>query len=121
MITIDSKYLFNKISEKIMDWAEQYPGIGAVVGATSPEELEQITKELHDVPLLIPGVGSQGGSASEVVSILKQNNYNLSIVRVNSSSSLTHPWHKRGERAPKNWLEVCLSSISSLMRELNVN
>ena len=45
------------------------------------------------VPLLIPGVGGQGGKANEVVAILRNVVYDLSIVRINSSSGLTHPWY----------------------------
>lgn len=35
--------------------------IGLVVGATHPEELETILPSALDMPLLIPGVGAQGG------------------------------------------------------------
>lgn len=41
--------------------------IGLVVGATFPEELEQIRKLAPRSPLLIPGVGKQGGDAATVV------------------------------------------------------
>ncbi len=41
--------------------------VGLVVGATFPEELEQIRKLAPRSPLLIPGVGKQGGDAATVV------------------------------------------------------
>lgn len=38
-----------------------------VVGATYPEELAQIRKAVGDIPILIPGIGKQGGSINEAV------------------------------------------------------
>ncbi len=42
--------------------------IGAVVGATHPEQLAQLRKLMPHVPLLIPGYGSQGGTSADVAS-----------------------------------------------------
>jgi orotidine-5'-phosphate decarboxylase len=38
-----------------------------VVGATYPEELKLIRQRYPDMPLLIPGVGAQGGELEAVV------------------------------------------------------
>jgi orotidine-5'-phosphate decarboxylase len=35
--------------------------VGLVVGATYPDELKEIRKLCPDMPLLIPGIGAQGG------------------------------------------------------------
>lgn len=40
--------------------------IGAVVGATHDEQLRQVRSVLPDMPLLVPGVGAQGGSLDAV-------------------------------------------------------
>lgn len=50
------------------DWAKGR--LGAVVGATHPEELARIRQAHPQLPLLIPGVGAQGGSATDVTRIL---------------------------------------------------
>ena len=47
---------------------EQDGGIGAVVGATYPEELAQLRALMPHVPLLIPGYGSQGGTSRDIAS-----------------------------------------------------
>lgn len=60
--------LYLAIAERVAAWAEEHEGIGAVVGATWPEELAEVRRVLgDDVPILVPGVGAQGGSAAEVV------------------------------------------------------
>ncbi|MBX3442782.1 MAG: orotidine-5'-phosphate decarboxylase [Planctomyces sp.] len=44
----------------------RYGSVGAVVGATYPEELAQLRALLPRSPLLVPGYGAQGGSGSDV-------------------------------------------------------
>ncbi|OYW17272.1 MAG: orotidine-5'-phosphate decarboxylase, partial [Planctomycetales bacterium 12-60-4] len=41
--------------------------VGAVVGATYPAELVELRERMPHVPLLIPGYGAQGGTASDVM------------------------------------------------------
>src|SRR6056297_3904157 len=41
--------------------------VGLVVGATQPEELEEIREIVPDIPFLVPGVGAQGGDAEAAV------------------------------------------------------
>jgi orotidine-5'-phosphate decarboxylase len=59
--------LFEMVAEKVSQW-NTYGNLGLVVGATYPEELKLIRQRLPDMPLLIPGVGAQGGELSKVVS-----------------------------------------------------
>ena len=42
---------------------EEFGSIGAVIGATYPEELSSLRKAMPHTPFLIPGYGSQGGGA----------------------------------------------------------
>ncbi|RKX91105.1 MAG: orotidine-5'-phosphate decarboxylase [Spirochaetes bacterium] len=107
------KPMFRIAAEYISRWAEQYPGTGAVTGATSLIELKEIADFYSEaaIPLLIPGVGSQGGSAQEVMGTLKKSAYNTDIVRINVSSAITHPWAKKGEKAPEDWKDVCVNSL----------
>jgi orotidine-5'-phosphate decarboxylase len=41
--------------------------VGLVVGATAPEELEEIREIVPELPFLVPGVGAQGGDAEAAV------------------------------------------------------
>lgn len=111
------KTLYITVAETIAKWHAQAPGIGAVVGATNLNELENIAKYFadKDIPMLIPGVGSQGGSAPEVMEKLKSTNYNLCLARINSSSGLTHPW-KKGP-APEDYLNQAMSKLEKLIKE----
>jgi len=61
------KPLYQFVAEKIKEW-NKTGCCGAVVGATYPDELKVIRGILgDDVPLLIPGVGKQGGDVEKTV------------------------------------------------------
>jgi orotidine-5'-phosphate decarboxylase len=52
--------LFEIVALKASQW-NVHGNIGLVVGATYPEELRLIRQSYPDMPLLIPGIGAQGG------------------------------------------------------------
>ena len=110
--------LYRRVADLIVKWNDAYSGVGAVVGATFPRELGELAAGFapHGVPLLIPGVGSQGGSGTDTLHVLRESGYDLRLARINSSSGLTHPW--KGSGAPDNWLEVLIDAFESLNREV---
>jgi orotidine-5'-phosphate decarboxylase len=61
------RMLFEIVAEKVSQW-NSYGNLGLVVGATYPEELKLIRQRYPEMPLLIPGVGAQGGDLAQVVS-----------------------------------------------------
>jgi len=59
-----------KLYEKVIDTARKWSSAAQlmfVVGATHPDRLKEIRERIPDHFLLIPGVGAQGGSISEVM------------------------------------------------------
>jgi len=113
----DLEPLYMAVARKIAQWSLTFEGIGAVVGATSLQELKQIAAYLgtYEVPLLIPGVGSQGASAQKTLHVLQSTLYPVQNARINSSSALTHPWKQAP--APENWLDLCIANIKNLCEE----
>ena len=65
----NGKYIYEQMGELVAKWGEDsvgkygYSEVGAVVGATHPEEAENLRKQLPHTFFLIPGYGAQGGSA----------------------------------------------------------
>jgi len=62
--------LYEAVARQIAVWEEQFDALGtcgAVTGATYPREIAAIRALLPNAPLLIPGVGEQGGSVIEAV------------------------------------------------------
>ncbi len=58
--------LFEIVALKASQW-NIHGNIGLVVGATYPEELRLIRNSHPDMPLLIPGIGAQGGDLAATV------------------------------------------------------
>ena len=52
--------LYEIVALKASRWNTNH-NVGLVVGATYPEELKNIRQAHPDLPMLIPGVGAQGG------------------------------------------------------------
>ena len=65
---VDGITLYMAVAQKINEWNKKGQ-CGAVVGATYPNELQQIRTMLEDsIPLLLPGIGKQGGDVEKTVS-----------------------------------------------------
>jgi orotidine-5'-phosphate decarboxylase len=58
--------LYEAVAFKARDWNAQN-NIGLVVGATYPDELKTVRQMCPEMPLLIPGIGAQGGDLSSTV------------------------------------------------------
>jgi len=82
--------LYMKVAAKIAALSSEEASFGAVAGATSPEGLVSLSRFFapKNIPLLLPGVGAQGGSVSETLSVLRASGYDIRLARVNSSSAI---------------------------------
>ena len=58
--------LFEIVADKVSQWNTNH-NLGLVVGATYPEELKSIRRSHPDIPILIPGIGAQGGDLALAV------------------------------------------------------
>jgi orotidine-5'-phosphate decarboxylase len=62
----DGLPLYEAVAQKAKEW-NTYGNIGLVVGATYPEELKKVRSICPEMPLLIPGIGAQGGDLASAV------------------------------------------------------
>lgn len=58
--------LYLKVAAQVRTWNAR-GNCGLVVGATRPDELRRVRTAAPDLPLLIPGLGAQGGDLREAV------------------------------------------------------
>ena len=62
--------LYRHVARKLLDWAEGHQGasgynlVGAVVGATYPDQLKELRAALPGILFLVPGYGTQGGTSA---------------------------------------------------------
>lgn len=83
-LKVGKKYLYEKIVETGLAWNSK-KNIGFVAGATRPKELRAIRKRGPDVPILIPGIGTQRGSLADAVRYGCDRNGELAIINASRS------------------------------------
>ncbi|WP_295860795.1 orotidine-5'-phosphate decarboxylase [uncultured Fibrobacter sp.] len=117
---------FYSVADKIVEWDDGRGYLGAVVGATHPEELEQITAycvaKKHEIPFLIPGVsipgvpGGQGGDAKTVLNAIANGGGKRKFHVLNSSSGLNFAWQRNN--TPANFANDCVDALERLADSL---
>jgi len=116
-LKVDGVSVYMKLAENIIEWYK--PGVGAVVGAIYLQELEEISKffveSKKEIPLLIPGVGSQGGGAGEVVDVLKKTKNDILIHRINSSSGINYAYMKSDT---SDYSKAAVDALDTLNKEI---
>ncbi|MCL2718882.1 MAG: orotidine-5'-phosphate decarboxylase [Lachnospiraceae bacterium] len=69
---VEERPLYELVAEKVVEWGIDHVGqygygyIGAVVGATYPEQGKRLREIMPKVFILVPGYGAQGGKASDL-------------------------------------------------------
>jgi orotidine-5'-phosphate decarboxylase len=87
--------LYEHIAQAVGAWNQENLGqcglgdVGAVVGATHPVELQRLRQLLPNVWFLVPGYGTQGGTAADVAGAFR--NDGLGAI-INSSRGITFPF-----------------------------
>jgi orotidine-5'-phosphate decarboxylase len=80
-----SSRLYELVARKIREW-DVSENLGAVVGATAPDELGRIRTILGpQVPILCPGVGAQGGDLEETLWEGRANRHGNILINVSRS------------------------------------
>jgi len=77
----DGSYLFQKVISTASKWNDK-KNIGFVFGATKIDELKENIKLFNGMPVLLPGVGAQGGSLEETVKCFEANNHQSYLINV---------------------------------------
>ncbi|MCB0730737.1 MAG: orotidine-5'-phosphate decarboxylase [Ignavibacteriae bacterium] len=80
----NGKYLYQEVIVKTNEWNQKSKNCGLVFGATNNEELKNNIDSFGNMPILLPGVGAQGGSLEDVIKIFysdKKNNFIINISR----------------------------------------
>jgi orotidine-5'-phosphate decarboxylase len=103
--------LFLHVAEAVAAWTREnlgacgYGDVGAVAGATYPAEMARLRQALPEAVFLVPGFGTQGGSAADTAPAFRADG--LGAV-VNSSRGILfayrpeeHDWEAAVERATR--------------------
>lgn len=62
----EERPLYLRVAEAATQW-NRHGNLMLVVGATQPSELERVRRLVGEMPLLVPGIGAQGGDLAAVL------------------------------------------------------
>lgn len=95
----DGKYIYEHMADLVKEWGSStigvngYSSVGAVVGATYPEQAEALRQRMPHTYFLVPGYGAQGGKAEDVAKSFNKDG--LGAI-VNASRSIMCAYMKNG-------------------------
>lgn len=93
------RYIYEHMADLVKQWGADligthgYSSVGAVVGATYPEQAEVLRKIMPHTYFLVPGYGAQGGKAEDVAKSFNRDG--LGAI-VNASRSIMCAYQKQG-------------------------
>ena len=93
------KHIYEVMGDLTVAWAGEHQGeygfnrVGAVTGATYPEQIKTLRAQLPHTFFLVPGYGAQGGTAEDVQYAFDENGRGAIV---NSSRGIMCAWKKTG-------------------------
>lgn len=122
--TSDGQPLYRHVAQVVEDLAQQtrgadpYGAVGAVVGATYPQEIVELRQAMPHTQFLVPGYGSQGGTAKDVAAAFDA--HGLGAV-INSSRGIIFA-HKRApysqKFSPAQWESAVGAATHEMIADL---
>lgn len=106
------------MARQVARWGEGRRGgcglsdVGAVVGATWPEEARRLRSLMPDAFFLVPGYGAQGGSAADALAGARPDGRGC---LVNSSRGIIGAWEKAGGQ---DWAGAARAALEAMNADL---
>jgi orotidine-5'-phosphate decarboxylase len=101
-LNADGKPIYQHVAQLVADKWNTNGQCGLVVGATFPDELAQVRRIVGDMPLLVPGIGAQGGDIQATVNAGRT--ANGTGMMINSSRAILYA--KRDEKTGEDFAQA---------------
>ncbi len=109
--------LYKRVIERSMEWGTPENTM-FVVGATRPDKLAEIRKYCPDNFFLVPGVGAQGGSVSEVAKYGMNSHCGL---LVNVSRDILFAWKKQDSPYSEHeYAKAASAAAEAVVKEMSL-
>ena len=98
---------------------DRYGSVGAVVGATYPDQLSALREAMPHSWLLVPGFGAQGGSAADVAGAFHSDGLGA---LVNSSRGIIFAYQRKpyaDQFGPSRWQEAVAAATHDMIAALS--
>ncbi|MGD1044566.1 MAG: orotidine-5'-phosphate decarboxylase [Bacteroidota bacterium] len=110
-LKVGKKPLYEKVVHAAKKW-NTFQNISLVVGATHPKELQRIRKIVPDMPILIPGIGKQGGDLKSAIRYGCNKHGQLAII--NASRSVIYA------SSGKDFAEAARAEAKKMLEEMRM-
>ena len=118
-LVVDGKPIYRRVAEYVEQLAQKTSGsVGAVVGATWAEQLEELRQVMPSAPLLVPGYGAQGGTAKDVAKAFHADG---SGALINNSRGIIFAYEKepfKSQFGEVHWQDAVLAATKQMIKEL---
>lgn len=117
---IDGESIYSLMGKMCEEWGQElkgcygYSGVGAVVGATYPEQLSEMREKLTHTFFLVPGYGAQGGGAEGVAKAFDKNGLGAII----NSSRAVMCAYKKEECDEKNFANAARREVLRMKEDI---
>ena len=114
-VLADGRPVWERTAELVAGWGAPFVGeaglsaVGAVVGATWPEAVARARDLMPHQPLLLPGVGAQGGAAGDLQAAFRDHPAGGLVV---AARSVIYAWRERGG----DWQQGVRTAAAELRR-----
>ncbi len=122
LVLSDGRKVYEAVADKVNEWGvslkgeEGFSSLGAVVGATWPEQAVDARKRMPEALILVPGYGAQGaGADSAVASFTADGRGSI----VNASRSLMCAWKNRSDLDPDDFATATRDEAINMRNSLN--
>lgn len=119
---VDGRPLYELVGEKVAQWGEEHCGerysyIGAVVGATYPEQGKLLRKVMPRSFILVPGYGAQGGKGKDLVHFFNEDG--LGAI-VNSSRGVIAAYKQEAyaKYGPEHFGEASRQAVEDMIADI---
>ena len=120
---VDGKPLYEIVGEQVAKWGEDcmgdsYSYVGAVVGATYPEQGKLLRKVMPKAFILVPGYGAQGGKGADLVHFFNEDGLGAII---NSSRGIiaAYQQEKYAQFGGLNYAEASRQAVLDMIADID--
>ncbi|MCR4865975.1 MAG: orotidine-5'-phosphate decarboxylase [Lachnospiraceae bacterium] len=120
---IGNRKLFELVGEKVNEWAgecmgDEYSYVGAVVGATYPEEGKLMREVMPKSFILVPGYGAQGGKGKDLVHFFNKDG--LGTI-VNSSRGIIGAYQQQqyASYGEEGYADAALAAVKAMKEDIS--
>lgn len=120
----NSKKLFEEVAMYVSEWGKSsigsygYSDVGAVVGATYPEEGRKLRGIMKKSIFLCPGYGAQGAKSSEIVKLFNNDGYGAII---SNSRGIIFAYERLKGYSQDNFEDASLEAVKLMKNDINKN